>query len=726
MVATADAVTLVPTVDDYPNLSGFAGGPAASVSELLAASWRSPSVSQLSKGPGLRGDKERAGAEALRISSVLDLFEHLPHRHEDRGGIRLISEIKIGEDASIAVEVRSVQTHRSYGGRSVARTVAIVADESGPVELTWFNQPWVQRQVGEGTRLIVHGRMEGRGRFRVAEHEYADGAARLTHGLVPVHPSAEGITPKRIRKLVATHRDLIAAVVDPLPAKLLASEALASKADAFDAIHFPASVEAEEQARQRLAFEELLLLQLDLMRKRGGRDRLLRAVALTAAQDLTTTWLESLPFSPTNDQLRVIAEVSSDLATEHPMTRLLMGDVGSGKTVVAMHALLRAVECGHQGLLMAPTETLATQHHRTIERLLDGLPVPFGLLTGSTPAPRRRELLERLETGELPILIGTHALLEPDVIAPRLAVCVVDEQHRFGVRQREALAASGGGEGTSPHILHMTATPIPRTLALAAYGDLETSTLKELPAGRKPVETHIVSGQPARQRAYERIREEVADGGRAFVVCPLVDVSEATEAKAAVGERDRLAAGPLAGLRIGLLHGRMNSAEKNAAMEFFAAGECDVLVATTVIEVGIDVPEATVMLIEDAARFGLAQLHQLRGRIGRGDRSGLCLLVGKPDSRRLEAMVQTTDGFKLAELDLELRGEGELTGVRQSGLPALKAASLPADLPLLERAHRAAARILEHDPELSDPLGALLASALKRRATGLPGERIAA
>ena len=713
-------------MDDRLNLAGFAGSPAASVSELLAAPWRSPAVNQLAKDPGLRGDKERAGAQVLGIRTVLGLFEHLPHRHEDRGGIRHISEIKIGEDASIAVEVRSVQTHRSYGAKSVARTVAIVADESGPVEVTWFNQPWVQRQVGEGTRLIIHGRMEGRGRFRVAEHEYADGSARLTHGLVPVHPSAEGLTPKRIRKLVATHRELLASVVDPLPARLLAAESLASKADALDAIHFPESVEAEEQARQRLAFDELLLLQLDLMRRRGGRDRSLEATALTADPELTARWLESLPFSPTGDQRRAIAEVNLDLSTEQPMTRLLMGDVGSGKTVVALHALLRAVECGHQGLLMAPTETLATQHLRSVERLLDGLPVPFALLTGSTPAPRRRELLERLASGELPLLIGTHALLEPDVVAPRLAVCVVDEQHRFGVRQREALATSGGSDSRTPHVLHMTATPIPRTLALAAYGDLETSTLKQMPAGRKPVQTHIVSGQAARNRAYERIREEIADGGRAFVVCPLVDVSEATEAKAAVEERDRLAEGPLKGLRIGLLHGRMNPAEKNSVMEAFASGESDVLVATTVIEVGIDVPEATVMLIEDAARFGLAQLHQLRGRIGRGERAGICLLVGKPDSRRLEAMVQTTDGFKLAELDLELRGEGELTGLRQSGLPLLKAANLPSDLPLLERAHRAAREILERDPELGDQLGSLISDALDQRSAGLSGERIAA
>jgi ATP-dependent DNA helicase RecG len=468
------------------------------------------------------------------------------------------------------------------------------------------------------------------------------------------------------------------------------------------------------------------MLQLDLQRRRVGRNLAGSAVALDAEPNLSARWLAGLPFEPTRDQRNAIDSISADLAGTRPMSRLLMGEVGSGKTVVAMHALLRALECGRQGALMAPTETLAAQHARSIESLLDGMPIAFALLTGSTPAARRREILDRLETGELQVVIGTHALIEEDVLIPRLAVCVVDEQHRFGVRQREMLATRGGGPGGLPHVLHMTATPIPRTLALAAYGDLDTTVLKEMPAGRRPVETHLVNGPAARARAYERIREEVADGARAFVVCPLVESSEAVEARAAVEERDRLASGPLAGLEVGLLHGRMTPAEKEEVMLGFAHGSTEVLVSTTVIEVGIDVPDATVMLIEDAERFGLAQLHQLRGRVGRGERGGLCLLCGPSQARRLIAMTETSDGFRLAELDLELRGEGDLTGLRQSGLPTLRAASLPADLPLLERAHSAASEILAADPRLEDSTSALLCDRLAEAAS-LPSDgRLAA
>ncbi len=693
---------------------------------MASAPWRSPRPSELERAAGFRGDRERRGAEALGVTTVGGLLEHLPHRHEDRGGTKLVSELMTGEDATVAVEVRTIDSRPSWGRGRVSRTVATVADESGPLEAVWFNQPWVTRQVKSGTRLILHGRFEGRGRFRVAEHEIGSGVGSLTQGLVPVHPAADGISAKRIRRAVAKQRGSLQDVTDPLPARLIAAQRLATRSDALDAIHFPESEEAQETARERLAFEELLMLQLDLQRRRAGRELAGSAVALTGEASLTGRWLADLPFEPTGDQARAIEVITADMAETRPMSRLLMGEVGSGKTVVAMHALLRALECGSQGALMAPTETLAAQHARSIERLLDGLPIPFALLTGSTPTARRREILDRLQTGELGLVIGTHALLERDVVIPRLAVCVVDEQHRFGVRQRELLATRGGGPDAPPHVLHMTATPIPRTLALAAYGDLDTTVLKEMPSGRRPVETHIVSGQAARTRAYERIREEVADGARAFVVCPLVDSSEAVEARAAVEERDRLASGPLAGLEVGLLHGRMTPAEKEEVMLAFANGSTEVLVSTTVIEVGIDVPEATVMLIEDAERFGLAQLHQLRGRVGRGERGGLCLLCGPSGAQRLKAMTESTDGFALAELDLELRGEGDLTGLRQSGLPSLRAASLPADIQLLERAHSAAAAILAEDPGLEGPAAVLLADRLAASA-GLPADgRIAA
>ena len=418
------------------------------------------------------------------------------------------------------------------------------------------------------------------------------------------------------------------------------------------------------------------------------------------------------------------------------MQRLLMGEVGSGKTVVALYAMLRAVEHGMQAALMAPTETLAEQHFATLQRLIGGEPVPAALLTGSTPARRRADILGKLQSGELALIVGTHALIEPDVRFRALAVAVVDEQHRFGVRQRAALEEKGakavGGEGPigdrpAPHVLHMTATPIPRTLALARYGDLDVSALRELPRGRQAIETRIVAGEHARARAYEKLREQCGEGRQAYVVCPLVEESDPAdpgplwggrrrrgEVRAATAEYERLAKGELEGFELELLHGGMRPAEKQEAMARFASGKADVLVATTVIEVGIDVPNATVMLVENAERFGLSQLHQLRGRIGRGEHRPSCLLMGPPGARRLRAMVEHSDGFRLAEIDLELRSEGELVGTRQSGLRQFEIACLPEDAALLERARARAEVIVATDPGLEAPEHALLGEALSK------------
>ena len=393
------------------------------------------------------------------------------------------------------------------------------------------------------------------------------------------------------------------------------------------------------------------------------------------------------------------------------MQRLLMGEVGSGKTVVALYALLRAVEHGYQGALMAPTEPLAEQHFATLQALMPGEAVPIGLLTGSTPARRRNDLLGKLASGELALLVGTHALIEEPVRFASLAVAVVDEQHRFGVRQRAALDAKAGAE-RRPHVLHMTATPIPRTLALAGYGDLDFTQLRELPRGRQPIQTVVCSTERERSRAYERIREELRAGRQAFIVCPLVSESELLQARAATAEYERLRDGELRDFRVALMHGQLNPAQKQAVMREFAAGGADVLVATTVIEVGIDVPNATIMLVEDAERYGISQLHQLRGRIGRGAHASVCLLFGPKDSARLRALAEHTDGFRLAEIDLELRGEGELVGTRQSGLAQFKVAELPRDAELLERARARALAIDGDDPELETPEHALLAGAL--------------
>jgi ATP-dependent DNA helicase RecG len=492
---------------------------------------------------------------------------------------------------------------------------------------------------------------------------------------------------------------------------------MAGAADSLTASHFPANELAAEAARERLAFEELFLYQAALVSRRGRRVSGKRGIALPEPGSRVSAWVNSLPFALTGDQRRAIAEVDEDLARLQPMQRLLMGEVGSGKTVVALYAMLRAIEAGHQTALMAPTETLAEQHFQTLERLLASEPVPTTLLTSATPPVRRRELLDSLAAGQPQLVVGTHALIESAVEFSSLAVAVVDEQHRFGVSQRSALDAKGPGRRL-PHVLHMTATPIPRTLSLTAYGDLDTTALKELPKGRRPVRTRVVD-EEHRAAAYEFIRERLREGRQAYVVCPLVSDSEAIEAKAAEAEAKRLAAGELRDFRVELLHGQLSSEQKARAMQAFSSGEAQVLVATTVIEVGIDVANATVMLVEGAERFGLSQLHQLRGRVGRGEHESFCILFGDPESdaakARLDAIATESDGFALAEVDLSIRGEGEILGTRQHGLPRFRAASLPEDTALLLEARRRVLELRERHGSLEDAaLGPLMDEARLR------------
>jgi ATP-dependent DNA helicase RecG len=532
------------------------------------------------------------------------------------------------------------------------------------------------------------------------------------------YPATKGISSTQILAAVREHRDAIADVVEPLPASLRVAERLPDAPAALAAAHFG----DREAGRERLAFDELLVDQIVQLRLRAQRRATQSAAPLRDEPTLSRVWRDTLlPFVPTGDQSAAMDEIDADLAAERPMQRLLMGEVGSGKTVVALHAMLRAVEHGMQAAMMAPTETLAEQHFATLQALMPGSLVPVALLTGSTPGARRADILGKLRTGELKLVVGTHALIEPDVEFDRLAVAVVDEQHRFGVRQRAALDAKAP-EGLAPHVLHMTATPIPRTLRLASFGALDVTALRELPKGRQPIETFVVGGERERERAYERIREELSAGRQAFVVCPLVSESEALQARAATAEFERLKATEFADFRVVLLHGQMRPREKAEAMEAFAGGGADVLVATTVIEVGIDVPNATVMLVEDAERYGISQLHQLRGRVGRGSDPSLCLLFGPAESLRLQALARNSDGFELAQIDLELRGEGELTGTRQSGLARFSFARLPEDGAILERAHERAALLLRHDPGLAAPELALLAERVDER----EGEPVAA
>ncbi len=670
------ATTAVRAAPESPYIARrFASDDELSPEELRDAPLRSlPRPSRLAEAlPEIKPAQAQKGLRSLGIATRGDLLEHFPFRHEDRRERKDIIELVPGEDATILAEVRSMKK-RPTRRRRLTIIEATVGDETGVTKAVWFNQYSVLSALPAGSVAVLHGKYEGKNRFRVTEFEKvtSPSAADLSStGLAPVYPATDGIFPKRIRELVHEQRALVGDVVEPLPARLRAREVLPDRAAAVAAMHFPETEHDEEGAR---------------------------AAALEATGELVEPWLETLPFTPTDDQRKAFAEIDADIAGERPMQRLLMGEVGSGKTAVALHSMLRTLEAGRQAVFMAPTETLAEQHLITLDRLLGGH-VPVALLTGSTPAARRKEILGKLASGELSLVVGTHALIEPAVEFRALGLVVVDEQHRFGVRQRAALDAKAG-DGLVPHGLHMTATPIPRTLYLTAYGDLDATTLKELPAGRKPVETFVVDGARARERAYERIREEIAEGRQCFVVCPLVSESETLQAKAATAEAERLAKSEFRDQRVALIHGQMKTRAKQEAMESFASGEADVLVATSVIEVGIDVPNATVMLIEAAERYGLSQLHQLRGRIGRGEHASVCILFGDPKLPRLKAIAEERDGFRLAEIDLELRGYGEVLGTRQHGLAELAVARLPEDEVLLDRARTHALALIAEDPRL--------------------------
>jgi ATP-dependent DNA helicase RecG len=689
-------------------ITSFASSRALERDELLGAPIHYPHPERLDAPLDAGGPKANEAASNLGLHAVGDLLHHLPH---DRREARTIAQLTPGESATVVVDVRAISSRpvRRRGMRPLVE--ATVADGSGTVKATFFNQPWLVQKYPPGTRIVLHGKVEERNRFRVQGHAPTTEAAASVDG-VAHYPATEGISSTQIHALVREHASSLADVVEPLPGRLRAAEALPSRAAALAAVHFPEQASDQQAGRRRLAFEELLLVQLALLRRRASRAESAAAPVLDRPRELTARWLEDLlPFALTDDQNAALAAIDRDLEQSRPMQRLLMGEVGSGKTVVALYALLRAIEHGGQGALMAPTETLAEQHFATIQSLLGGEPVSLALLTGSTPAGRRTDALGKLETGELSLLVGTHALIEDPVRFARLAVAVVDEQHRFGVRQRAALDAKGGA-GVAPHVLHMTATPIPRTLALARHGDLDFTVLRGLPKGRQPITTHVCSSERERARAYERMREELRAGRQAFVVCPLVEESDLLQARAATAEYERLAAGELQDFRVGLLHGQLRSREKQAAMSAFASGQCDVLVATSVIEVGIDVANASVMLVEDADRYGISQLHQLRGRIGRGAHASLCLLFGAKGSARLSALAAHSDGFRLAEIDLELRREGELIGTRQHGLQQFSVAELPRDAALLERARARAERIAREDPSLTAPEHVLLAHAL--------------
>ncbi len=699
---------------------------------MIAAPVRWPRPSRLQAPLQPSSAKTGEGLQALGLHTVGQLLEHLPRASRET---RTLAALGAGEQATVAVRVGSIRMRpvRRRGMRPLVE--ATVLDDTGAMRATFFNQPWLVQRYPPGTRLMLHGKADAKGGFRVSHHAPGDGGSLEpgTSSAVAHYAAAEGVSSTQILALVQAERGALSDVTEMLPAAMRVAEGLPDRAGALAAMHFPKGACDSEDGRSRLAFEELLLTQLVFLRRRAARRARRGALALAEQPSLSARWLErGLPFTLTGDQRRAIEEVGEDLAQPRAMQRLLMGEVGSGKTVVALYAMLRAVEHGHQAALMAPTETLAEQHFATLQRLLGAEPLTVALLTGSTPASRRADTLGKLATGELSLIVGTHALIEPDVAFPALAVAVVDEQHRFGVRQRAALEE---GADSRPHMLHMTATPIPRTLALAGYGDLDSSILRELPSGRQPIDTRVVVGEGGRSRAYEELREQLKAGRQAYVVCPLVEEPSSAGAgetgdpagpgaqpevgqRAATAELERLRDGELEGYELVLLHGGMRPREKQQAMSAFASGKADVLVATTVVEVGIDVPNATVMLVENAERFGISQLHQLRGRVGRGEHRASCLLVkgaATASSVKLRALVEHGDGFRLAEIDLGLRKEGELVGTRQSGLGQFEVASLPEDAQLLERARAQAQAIADADPDLAGPEHALLGDELARR-----------
>jgi ATP-dependent DNA helicase RecG len=727
----------------------FASTRSLSRAEMIAAPVRWPRPSRLAAALPASPKKMAAGLHALGLNTVGDLLEHLP---SDSRQARTVAALRSGEQATVAVQVASISARpvRRRGMRPLVE--ASVFDATATMRATFFNQPWLVERYPPGTRLLLHGKADARGGLRVSHHApiaqlAGDTREQPSAGDAVAHyPAAEGISSTQILTLVQSARAALYDIVEPLGARMRVGAQLPDKVSAIAAMHFPRDPQDARSGRRRLAFDELLLTQIALLRRRATRRSGASAPALSEEPTITARWLaHGLPFAPTRGQLAAIDVIRCDLRQPQPMQRLLMGEVGSGKTVVALYAMLRAVEHGHQAALMAPTETLAEQHFATIQALVGSgvgeTLISTALLTGSTPARRRDDILGKLGNGQLSLLVGTHALIEPDVRFQSLAVAVIDEQHRFGVRQRAALGEADGSRSRAgspgiptPHCLHMTATPIPRTLAMARYGDLDSTALRELPHGRLPIQTRLVSSATARHSAYEQLRGQLQAGRQAFVVCPLVEEPDEqppggdrtpdsgqrapSQLRAAGAELARLRDNELAGYQLALLHGAMRPREKQTAMASFASGHAQVLVATTVIEVGIDVPNATVMLIENAERFGISQLHQLRGRVGRGQHPGTCFLVTAPEFRgssRLRALVDYDDGFRLAEIDLQLRSEGELIGTRQSGLAEFRVACLPADAPLLERARAAAEAIIAVDPQLAAPEHALLGAALAQR-----------
>ena len=666
------------------------------------------------------GPKLEASLAEMEIRTVLDLLQHYPRRYHDRTKRAEIAELTMGEEATVFAEVKKIRGFRTRQGRAMVE--AEVFDGSSYLRVVFFNQGWREKQLPEGTEAAFFGRVEyRRSRMQMTNPivDILDRVGENTGAIVPVYPQSgkADVFTWQLRKLVAAclQKTKPRGFAEPLGTDLLDERGLVDRTRAYRGIHRPEAHDDHRRAAERLKFDEFVRMQVGLVARKRALAEEQTGIRHAVDGQLVESFHGGLPFALTGDQRQAIDQILRDLASPAPMHRLLQGDVGSGKTVVALSALLVAVQGGYQGAFMAPTEVLAEQHYLTSRRLLEDLSVPtqatlvgerpvrVELVTNRTGAADRRRIADGLHAGEVDIVVGTHALIYGEVEFTRLGVAVIDEQHRFGVEQRALLR----GMGEDPDVLVMTATPIPRTAAMLVYGDLDKSELREMPPGRTPVTTHVIGPSPLdRTTAYERLRTEVEAGRQAYVVCPLVEGSARTEAKAATEELERLREEELAGLRLALLHGQLPAREKEGVMDAFRASDVDVLVATTVVEVGVDVPNATVMIVEDADRFGLSQLHQLRGRIGRGGGESWCFLFADPSTpeadARMEAVAGSTDGFLLAERDLEIRGAGEVFGERQAGFSDLKLGRIPRDEPIVLEARAVAEQILDVDPTLSD------------------------
>jgi len=727
-----------------------AGPPLTLASSILEVD---ATIAKRRAGFRTKGDPahEVLAASAFEIDTVGDLLHHYPRRYIDRSRVETIGHLKIGAYVTVIARVRKVAKRLTRRRQSMV-TVTL-GDGTGYLDLTFFNQPWAANLYREGAEVAVSGvatLYKGRLQLSNQEVEFLQGDdADLVHTarITPVHPATEGVTTRTIRELVHHALERLEPIDDPMPAEIVDAEGLGSYDRALRDIHFPADERALDAARERLKFDELFTLELGVAFRKHRVEAESAGVPHDLDGALADRLLQAIPFEPTDAQRRAMREIGTAMARPHPMNVLLQGDVGAGKTLVALHAALVAIDSGHQAAIMAPTEVLAGQHFRSVHDLLnrmggvpylefastrpaaasggqaslleeldgppstdDGEPaVTYVLLTGAVTAKDRQRTVDGVADGSVDLVVGTHALVQESVTFADLSLAVVDEQHRFGLHQRTALKRKGG----EADVLIMTATPIPRTLALTYYGDLDVVVLDELPEGRQPIATRAARTAEHRAAAYDLVRGEVEAGRQGFVVCAAIDEGNRTQVKAAEAEAERLATEVFPDLRIELLHGRMRPKDKEAIMERFHAAQADLLISTTVIEVGVDVPNATVMLVENAERFGLAQLHQLRGRIGRGEHPSTCVLFDESDEdnlearARIDAMVRTTDGFELADEDLRLRGEGTLFDAKQSGMPDLRLARLAEDMPLVARARARAFAVIEEDPSLGRHPGLL-------------------